>query len=334
VKLSFSDCESYAFHCVPAFYQLCMILDNHRDMETLLLGDSEDSKLRHLILTPFNGCFSDELREFISSLDFETPVGAGVVINSSREFDGEFVSLLARHESYCGKKIFVVGPVNRLPINPSQRHECLDWLDKQPPASVVYVAFGSTVTLPEEQIMQLAEGLKLSGQRFIRVLRDADRGDIYADEVKNSSPEKKTTMVEFEEEMGMVVTDWVPQLEILGHRSTAAFVSHCGWNSCIESLRMGVPIIAWPMHSDQPRNALFLTENLKVGVLLREWDQRAEIVSSERIAEVIRAVMAEEEGKEIRMRAQRLGEAIRAGMEDGGDSRNDIESFIQHITRA
>ena len=65
---------------------------------------------------------------------------------------------------------------------------------------------------------------------------------------------------------GMVVREWVPQVKILGHPSTGGFMSHCGWNSCVESISMGVPIAAWPMHADQPFNAVLITKVLKVGV--------------------------------------------------------------------
>jgi len=66
------------------------------------------------------------------------------------------------------------------------------------------------------------------------------------------------------------VRGWAPQLEILSHSSMAVYMSHCGWNSCMESLSMGVPVMVWPMHSDQPWNAVLLTEILKVGILVRE----------------------------------------------------------------
>lgn len=103
------------------------------------------------------------------------------------------------------------------------------------------------------------------------MLRDADKGDIF------ELPE------EYEERIrgvGMVVSDWASQLEILAHPSTGGFVSHCGWNSCTEAITYGVPIMTWPMHSDQPRNAVLVTDTLRVGLVMKEWAQREEVVSS------------------------------------------------------
>ncbi|CAD6262737.1 unnamed protein product [Miscanthus lutarioriparius] len=140
----------------------------------------------------------------------------------------------------------------------------LGWLDpghqlisdyglRQPPASVLYVSFGTTSCLHAEQVAELAAALKGSKQRFIWVLRDADRADIYADESGESRHAK--FLSEFTKETegtGLVITGWAPQLEILAHGATAAFMSHCGWNSTMESLSHGKPVLAWPMHSDQP----------------------------------------------------------------------------------
>lgn len=127
--------------------------------------------------------------------------------------------------------------------------------------------------------------------------------------------------------------DWAPQLEILAHGSTGGFISHCGWNSSIESISMGVPIGAWPMHSDQPRNAFLITDVLKIGVEVRDWKCRDELVSSFQVEKAVRRLMASEEGDEIRKRAGELGDAVRSSVMEGGESQKDMDSFIAHITR-
>lgn len=127
----------------------------------------------------------------------------------------------------------------------------------------------------------------------------------------------------------MVVRDWAPQSEILAHKSTGAFVSHCGWYSCLESLAAGVPIAAWPMHTDQPTNAVFLTRVLKVGVLVREWAEREKVVEAAAIKDAVVKLMASEEGGEMRKRAKELSTA----MKEGGVCGKELASFIAHITR-
>ncbi|OVA11553.1 UDP-glucuronosyl/UDP-glucosyltransferase [Macleaya cordata] len=117
----------------------------------------------------------------------------------------------------------------------------------------------------------------------------------------------------------MIVRDWAPQLEILAHASTGGFLSHCGWNSCMESLSMGVPIAAWPMHSDQPMNTMLVTEELKIGIVVREWANRDELVSSNVIESAVR----------------KLGIGVRQALvSKDGSSRAALESFVAHISRS
>ncbi|PON57031.1 UDP-glucuronosyl/UDP-glucosyltransferase [Trema orientale] len=105
----------------------------------------------------------------------------------------------------------------------------------------------------------------------------------------------------------MVVRDWALQLEILWHASTGGFMSHCRWNSCMENISMGMRIAAWPMHSDQPRNAVLITELLKVGMPIKEWASGNELLRSSMIRMAVRKFMASSEGDEMRKRAEILG---------------------------
>ncbi|PHU16716.1 putative cis-zeatin O-glucosyltransferase [Capsicum chinense] len=112
--------------------------------------------------------------------------------------------------------------------------------------------------------MALAIGLEKSLQKFIWVLRDADRGDVF------TSEGRKVQLPEgYEERIKGRGIIGAAQLEILAHSSTDGFMSHCGWNSCMESMSFGVPIAARPMHSDQPRNSQLVTKYLKIGLIVR-----------------------------------------------------------------
>ncbi|KAJ6851457.1 putative cis-zeatin O-glucosyltransferase [Iris pallida] len=334
---SLPNAESYRFQCVPSYNEL---------QHFCRQPDYDASRLRRevldVILDPFEGCFSPEFRAFVVDNYIDVAAEAGTLFNSCRTIDGEFLDLLSGVPRYRGKKLFAVGPLNPLAIERGlSSHKCLEWLDEQPPASVLYVSFGSTSTMSDEQIERLATGLERSGQRFIWVLRDADLGDIFAaDGDGGNGIGRRELPAGFEERVkgrGMVVRGWAPQLPILAHPSTGGFMSHCGWNSCMESLSMGVPIVAWPVHSDQPRNAVMVTEYLRTGVAVREWARLRDPVSSEAIEKAIGKVMVvqfcDEEGKEMRKRARLLGEAIRLSVAEGGSSRADMDSFVQHITR-
>ncbi|KAK9664376.1 hypothetical protein RND81_14G037100 [Saponaria officinalis] len=142
----------------------------------------------------------------------------------------------------------------------------------------------------DEQINELAQGLEKSGQKFIWVIRKADTADVFAaNEARNAQlPEGYKERMK---DRGMVIREWAPQLEILGHSSTGGFMSHCGWNSCIESISMGVPIMAWPMHSEQPKNAFLVSEVLKVGMLVRDLESHDRIIKSSTIENVVRRMM-------------------------------------------
>ncbi|GFY93680.1 UDP-glucosyl transferase 71C5 [Actinidia rufa] len=286
-------------------------------------------------LPPTEGCHTLEFQKFLSHQTDFLSLAAGTILNSSRAIEGAYIDLLAKQKHNRYQKIWAIGPLNQWMISKREdsniRHKCLQWLNKQAPKSVLYVSFGTTISMSEEQIKEVAIGLEESGEKFIWVLRDADRGDIFAGD------EKREKVLEgYEErvrEVGMVVRDWAPQVEILGHPSTGGFMSHCGWSSCKESITMGVPIATWPMHSDQPNNAFLVTDILKVGLVVDRWEDREELVSSSAIARTVKRLMTSKEGKEIRKRAEELGRASRRSVEEGGVSRLELDSFIAHITR-
>ncbi|GLT88191.1 hypothetical protein SLE2022_062260 [Rubroshorea leprosula] len=123
--------------------------------------------------------------------------------------------------------------------NSSGKNKCLNGHDEQPPKSVMYF-FGTASSMSEEHINELAVGFEESKMRFIRVLRYAYRGDVFAVEDQSLKlPEG------FEERTGgarMVIREWVPHAEILRHPSTGCFMSHCRWGSCLENISIGVPI--------------------------------------------------------------------------------------------
>ena len=110
-------------------------------------------------------------------------------------------------------------------------------------------------------------------------------------------------------------------------------MSHCGWNSTVESLSHGKPILAWPMHGDQPWDAELVCNYLKAGMLVRPWDKNAEVTPAEAIRQVVEAAMLSDEGMAVQQRAKVLGEAVRASLADGGSSRKHLDDFIAHITK-
>ncbi|XP_019248312.1 PREDICTED: zeatin O-glucosyltransferase-like [Nicotiana attenuata] len=152
--------------------------------------------------------------------------------------------------------------------------------------------------LSQELVNELALGLVQSDHKFIWVLREADRK---IDSEKCEGQDGKFKLPKgFEEKMegkGMVVRNWVPQLKILGHKSIGGFLSHYGWNSCKESVSTGVPIATWPIHVDQPYNAVFVTNVLKIGTSVRSWACREELVTSKAVEKAVNTLMGTPEAE-------------------------------------
>ncbi|KAM3339088.1 zeatin O-xylosyltransferase [Capsicum galapagoense] len=323
---SLPNAESYIFNCISVFTFYCLIC-----LSIGMTVPLEEELLKKL--PSLEGIMTDKIRDRGASQSPYLDIKSGDIHNTSKVIEGKFLDLLAQVASDQNKKQWAIGPVlpTKLDRILNRENICLDWLNNQPSRSVLYISFGTTTSFSDREIKELAMGLEQSKQRFIWVLRDADRGDIFTGEARKIElPEG------FEERVkgvGLVVREWAPQPEILAHSSTGGFMSHCGWNSCLESITMGVPIAAWPMHSDQPMTGFMVTEILKIGLLVREWEKREELVSASTIENVVRKLMASEEGDMIRKRSEELGEAVRQSTEEGGASRMELDSFIMHITR-
>ncbi|KAI3412539.1 uncharacterized protein J3R85_017239 [Psidium guajava] len=337
---SVPNAENYTLHTVSAFALYWYTLK----ATGMTLPRLEDVDIADLFSSNGSPClldvFTDEFLKFMASQHEFKKFSSGSIYNTCRILEGRYVDLFASATANgTATKHWAIGPFNpvKVPEKKSRRsaHACMEWLDKQAPSSVIYVSFGTTTALSDEQIHEIAIGLERSGQKFIWVLREADKADIFS----GGGEARKIELPQgFEHtvgtrDLGVVVRDWAPQLEILGHPTTGGFLSHCGWNSCMESISMGVPILAWPMHSDQPSNALLITHVLKIGLIVKGCISQNKVVKSSAIQGAVKALMASEQGDETRKRAAELGAAVRGSMDEGGASRAELDSFITHISR-
>ncbi|KAK4419518.1 UDP-glycosyltransferase 92A1 [Sesamum alatum] len=216
-----------------------------------------------------------------------------------------------------GVPVWGIGPLllkdnGRATISPE---ECIEWLDKKEPNSVIYICFGSQNSISASQMMNLAKALDASGRSFIWVVRPPLGFNINAEFVAEQwLPEGFLQRIQ-DEERGLIVSKWAPQVEILAHKSVAAFISHCGWNSVLESLRSGVPIISWPMAAEQFYNAKLLVE--EVGVCVEVARGTTFEVRQEDIMEKIELVVGEnEKGREIRRKSLEMKEMFRDAVRD------------------
>ncbi|KAD0579080.1 hypothetical protein E3N88_44038 [Mikania micrantha] len=282
-----------------------------------------------------DGTFSPEFIKFVNLQLSHIGFHVGDLYDSSRVIESEYLDYLDREEIKEKKKIWAIGPLSyadkEVTTVSKNRHDCLQWLDLQPLNSVIYVSFGTTTTFRDEQIKELAIGLERSQQRFIWVVRAADFGDVFGDDAKALD-----LPIGFErrvEGRGLVVRGWAPQMEILEHSAIGGFMSHCGWNSTTESISMGVPIAAWPMHSDQPKNAFLICDVLGIGLMVCDWEHRDELVSSVAVEGVVRRLIDSSQGVEMRRRSSELADAVRRSVVEGGACRTETDSFISCINR-
>ncbi|KAF6171372.1 hypothetical protein GIB67_009513, partial [Kingdonia uniflora] len=192
---------------------------------------------------------------------------------------------------------------------------CITWLDKQPTRLVTYVAFGSTGIFNQCQLDELTDGLELSGRPFLLVLRSNLSGDIA---LQDGFKERVA-------QFGKIV-EWAPQQEVLAHPSIACFITHCGWNSTIEALSMGVPLVCWPYFADQIHDKNYICDVWKVGFSL-DRDENG-IISKDEIKRKIEDVVSD---NGVRLRVLEIKETAKKNVGAGGTSTKNLENFIQAI---
>ncbi|KAK9279791.1 hypothetical protein L1049_013473 [Liquidambar formosana] len=255
----------------------------------------------------------------------------GVMVNSFVDLEGG--ALRALQEAEPGKPpVYPVGPIIKMDSSSGAdgSDPCLRWLDDQPRGSVLFISFGSGGTLSYDQIVELALGLEMSEQRFLWVVRSPN--DKAANATYFSAQSQKDPFdflpkgfLDRTKGRGLVVSSWAPQVQIISHESTGGFLSHCGWNSTLESVVKGVPLIAWPLYAEQKMNAVMLTEDIKVA--LRPKFSESGLVGREEIANVVRCLMEGEEGKRIRNRMKDLKDAAAMVLSEDGSSTKSLSEL-------
>ncbi|KAB1223565.1 UDP-glycosyltransferase 74F2 [Morella rubra] len=193
---------------------------------------------------------------------------------------------------------------------------CMKWLNGRPKGSVVYVSFGSMAVLEVEQMQELAWGLRMSNSSFLWVVRASEETKLPANFIEETS------------ETGLVV-QWCPQLEVLAHEAVGCFLTHCGWNSTLEALSLGVPMVGVPQWTDQGTNAKCVVDFWKMG-LKAPVDEKG-LVRREAAEHCIREIMEGEAGKEIKKNASKWKKLAKEAVDEGGTSDINIEEFVARL---
>ncbi|KAF8687643.1 hypothetical protein HU200_042560 [Digitaria exilis] len=257
----------------------------------------------------------------------------GVLVNSFAAVDEDYVPGL---ESFYepGSRAWLVGPLflaaagdDMSPEGKKKEEEhdpegCLSWLDERAPASVVYVSFGTQAHVTDAQHDELAHGLVQSGHPFLWAVRS----------------DTWSPTVDVGPTNGLIVRGWVPQRSVLAHEAVGGFVSHCGWNSVMESLAAGKPVLAWPMIAEQHLNARHVANILGAGVRI---DVKAGVGSDgvvigrahveEKVRELMDAVG--KASRRMRERAAWAGQEAKAAVSCGGTSAMALKDLVEELQR-
>jgi len=272
----------------------------------------------------------------------------GFIINNFVELDGE--EYISHYKRTTGHKAWHLGPAclaRRTTLEKAERgaksvvsvQECVSWLDSKQVNSVVYISFGSVCYFPDKQLFEIACAIEAAGYGFIWVVPEKKGKEEEKEEEK-----EKWLPKGFEErngEKGIIIRGWAPQVLILNHPAVGAFLTHCGWNSTVESVAAGVPMITWPVHSEQFYNEKLITRVRGIGVEVGadEWNFSAffeskKLVDRACIEKAMRRIMdGADESLLIRRRAKEFGKTAIQAVQEGGSSYNNLTALIDHLKR-
>lgn len=254
----------------------------------------------------------------------------GLIFNTFENLEGPILSQMAT----LGPELYAIGPVHmqlktRLAETAAQQPEilsnsiwkenriCISWLDLQPPRSVLYFSIGSMAVMTREQLIEIWYGLVGSGVRFLWVRRAGSVTKLYED---SEIPEE---LSEGTRERGCIVS-WAPQEEVLAHPAVGGFLTHSGWNSTLESIVEGVPMICWPYYADQQVNSRYIGKVWKLGLDMKDTCDRAMVEMMVKDLMLLR-------NKEFLQRAKEMGVLAELSVRKGGSSYQNMNRLIEDI---
>ncbi|KAG9141838.1 hypothetical protein Leryth_013961 [Lithospermum erythrorhizon] len=250
---------------------------------------------------------------------------SAIMFNTFDEFEHEALQALVSKFNY--PHIYTIGPLTLLEKHvPESNVKCLnsslwkpdskvfEWLGQREENSVVYVNYGSVTTMSDEHFQEFAGGLANSKQSFLWVTRP--------DIVKGESGTLPDEFLDEVKDRGLLV-NWCDQEKVLAHSSVGAFLTHCGWNSMMETVTAGVPVICWPFFADQQTNCHYSCEKWGIGM---EIDHD---VRREEVAKMVREMMEGGRGEGMRKKAQEWKRIAEECTMVGGQSYCNFDRFIQ-----
>lgn len=245
-----------------------------------------------------------------------------IICNTVQELEPDIISAYNFH-----KPFYAIGPVfpegftkSKVPTSLWTESDCTQWLDSKPVGSVLYISFGSYAHVSKKELHNIAYGVMNSKVGFLWVLRP----DIVSSEDPDPLPNG------FKEETkgrGLLVT-WCCQIEVLKHKAVGGFLTHCGWNSILESVWSEVPLLCYPLLTDQFTNRKLVVQDWRIGMDIGGVGSN---VTMEDVSKKIKKMMVEEGGSEIRVRVKEIKKILKKAMSLDGSSTRNFQSFVDHL---
>ncbi|XP_027102609.1 7-deoxyloganetic acid glucosyltransferase-like [Coffea arabica] len=319
----------WAFLCVPKLLEAGELpFNGENDMDKLLSSVPGLERFRMRDLPSFcrTSNLADPGFQVVISETLQNLKADGLLLNTFEDLEESALSHIRTHIP----KLYTVGPLHahlkareasspalQQPSSSSlwkEDRSCMAWLDRKPRNSVIYVSFGSMTVLTRNQLFEFWHGLVNSGKPFLWVIRpksvNAD-GDIPAE------------LLEGTRKRGYMV-GWAPQQEVLAHPAVGGFLTHSGWNSTLESIYEGVPMICWPFYADQQVNSRLVGEVWKVGLDMKDTCERATV------EKMIKDLM-DVKRDEFMLCAKEKAKLARRSVEQAGSSHCNLDRLIDDI---
>ncbi|KAL3527640.1 hypothetical protein ACH5RR_012296 [Cinchona calisaya] len=250
-----------------------------------------------------------------------------MIINTFTSLEHEVLQAIASKFP----RIYAVGPLSKLSktiaIKDSQvssfrpnlwkeETECLEWLDKQEPKTVIYINYGSVTIMSDLHLIEFAWGLANSKHPFLWIVRP--------DIVMGDSGILPKEFLEETKDRGLLA-GWCRQDQVLDHPSIGVFLTHCGWNSILESISSGVPLISWPFFAEQQTNCWYSCAKWGIGMELSHDVKRNEV------EELVKNAMEGEKGKLMKQNALEWKKKVEVATTVGGSSHLDFDRFVKEV---
>ncbi|XP_074275228.1 putative UDP-glucose flavonoid 3-O-glucosyltransferase 3 [Silene latifolia] len=264
----------------------------------------------------------------------------GFLVNTYAEFEPFSIHALHNSDEKNIPPFYPVGPILKLEgerrggSTKEENESIIRWLDGQPKSSVVFLCFGSCECFEEEQVKEIAKGLEKSGNRFLWTLPKPSPGGKPGDNgaFLEALP---VGFLDRTSHLGKIIR-WAPQVEVLAHPAVGGFVSHCGWNSVLESLWFGVPMATWPLAAEHQLIAFMLVKESEIAVEIRMdyvkdlmAGKGTFLVTAEEIEKGVNNLMNMDE--KMKGRVKKMSDECKKALQEGGSSYKWLGCFIEEV---